>query len=130
MPILNPSVQKHLLNIETSEILNVCYNFYYKYLKIASHYIYHDFSTIETSIQFKQDLLQIIPLINNKFNCHLNKIDFNNPSITNFYKYLINHLNTNDKQSDELDGSYFKQILSNDYEINFFKPNIYFSSYH
>ena len=133
MPILNPSIQYSLLKLNNGENSGNTERFYIRYLKIASRNLYRNLFTIKASIKFKDDLKISIPLINSKFCCKMNEIDFQNPTINNFYKYFLDQMNNNINIiatfSQKVPGEYIK-LSEDNYDTNFFKPSIFYSNCH
>lgn len=130
MPILDPSSQYQLLNEINSLDKQNAIRFYMRYLRIASQNIYRNFSTFDTSLQFKKDLSESLPLIFQIFEFELPEDDFDKPIITDFYKYLYDKINKKPifkkEKSNSVDGRYFS--LYDNYETRYFQPNLFFNS--
>lgn len=125
MPILDSILQYHLLEKESSKDDEDCFEFYLLFLLIASKNVQTNFSSMKTLMQFKEDIKSGVNFINYKFCCKLSENNLNNPSITNFYKFMFNQLikglKINIKKSIQLEGSHFKQ--SDNSSTVFFQPN-------
>ena len=90
MPILDPSFQYFLLTNYHNDIdINNEIGFFLTYLRTASRNIYLNLSTIETSIQFKEDIKKCIKFLNEKLKCEITPEDVELPTIKNIYKFLF-----------------------------------------
>ena len=108
-----------------------CYSFFVKYLLIASRNLYRNQKAIESSIQFKKDLINSISTVNSIFECNFSyKQDFENKSIDDYYKYLFSRINlpSNELKSNKFVGEY--HVCNDKFNTRFFQPYILYSEYH
>ena len=92
MPILDPSLQYQLLAKPPSKILDSSYNpisFYIRYINVASRHMFRNYSTIQTSKQFKKDIETQKNAIEREFNCKIDEAVFNNPTIIDYYEFFF-----------------------------------------
>lgn len=123
MPILNPSIQCDLLQKtnEKSEIKPCMIEFFHTFLPIASHNIYNNFTTIEASIHFKNDLRKCRDFCKKRLKIKIRQNDLTNPSITNYYNFLYKKLIEKEKKTMKLKGNYFES--ADMFAFKFFQIN-------
>ena len=131
MPILDPSTAISLIKDnstdKTAEEKKTSSIFFLKYLRIASLNLYKNADTIQTSIQFKNDLYKYIFLNKSRKNIinfsNIYQQDFQNFKIKDFYRYLFDKMSSNDNKQKCLKKARLKlkgEYLTND-KFNFFK---------
>lgn len=126
MPIVDQSLQHTLINSsfkkknKRSQILN-CRCFYLNFLQIASKFIYRNFSTIETYIRFKKDLINAVDFLENMLDCRISKADLNNPSISNYYQFIYDQIKIKTKEIIPMEEIGNFCILNDQFSTKFFK---------
>ena len=127
---MDPSLQFCLFDClgTTKTQVNV-YDFFIRYLHRASIYLFHDIETINTSKQFKIDLIDNIVILNNHFGYNfLFKTDLQKPTIQNIYSYVCQKIDSkfyaNALQIQK--GNYYEYNIMN-FKIQFFQPYLNYS---
>lgn len=126
MPIVDQSLQHTLINSsfkkknKRSQILN-CRCFYLNFLQIASKFIYRNFSTIETYIRFKKDLINAVDFLENMLDCRISKADLNNPSINNYYQFIYDQIKIKTKEMIPMEEIGNFCILNDQFSTKFFQ---------
>ncbi|KAK8889049.1 hypothetical protein M9Y10_033792 [Tritrichomonas musculus] len=130
MPILDPSLQLYLLcNYDPTKTSNK--DFFLRYLQIAASNINLKLDTIQASIQFKEDLKSGSAVISEVFEDHFSfDVELNNPTISNFYRYLFDKINSKFTKniSKNQKGNYY--IYKDIFQIRLFQPSVEFSFHH
>ena len=132
MPILDPATQNQFLQLANKKASKFSKQFFIRYLKIASRNLYRNFQTIEASIQFKTDLKKSTSFLNSNFGCRLNKSDYNDDKIKDFYRFLYQHIDRKytSKMPKEQKGNYAYMTDGFGFELNYFQPFIDYSRDH